>query len=584
MRQEKSAARRRARQRLARATEAETRRRSIDQWSAVLVAVVIVIALVYVMFLAPALPQLVWTPTVIALCLVVGAAVGRALIGYRAEESASAAPELPALTVYGSLAAAALIPFLLSLKVGFLSDDFGLTEAASRAHSTVQAFTFLPFAALYRPLHVVVWWIGLHLWGAAPVGYHVLSLLLHLANSLLVLALGRRIIGNLHGAWAAALLFAVHPLHVEAITWASCQVDLQCTTFALLSLLALEGCLGAPSRARGALALGGSLLAFFLAALTKESALSLPGVAVFRVFLYGGQRRLRRAALAALPYAAFLALYLVMRFSALRGIGGYLARPTFWNTVFPSAPLRQVVSFFLPLNQPLARAAGGFWLEMTPIMLMAAGLVWWIAGLPRVRGSQLWLCFGYVVILAIPVWLLPSTKTDLEYSRYAYLPTIGLCLLFGELAVARWAGQARSRAPVVATIGICAALSAWYVMPWLGAARSLHRVTTAAARAVEALPASVATPVLYVENLPDTHYGAQVLRNGFPVALAPLLKRPVVIRQVGERGGYLVPRAVLALSTLYPGEHVVVWEPKAGRFKLVRSGGTQGTNPQESVL
>jgi hypothetical protein len=591
MRPERTAARARARQRLARAAEADTRRLAVDQWSVMLVAAGIVVTLIYVLLFAPLLPEVVWTPAAIALCLVVAAAVGRALLGYRPSDPGPEAASVPSgepsgkprqWHVYGSIAAAALIPYAMSLKVGFLSDDFMMTEATRMTHSIVHVFAFAPSGILYRPLHVAVWWIGIHLWGGAPAGYHLVNLFLHLVNSLLVFALGRRIIGSVYGAWAASLLFAVHPIHVETIVWASCQVDLQCTMFALLSLLGLEGYLAARSRARGALALAGSLVAFFLALLTKESALSLPGVAVLRVFLRArGPSTSRLAAakpplLVAAAYGASLSVYLGIRFATLRGMGGYVARPTFWNTVFPSAPLRQIASFFLPLHQPLALATGGPWLAMVAVALMAAGLLWWIAGLPRVRGSHLWLYLGYVFVLAIPVWLLPVTGGELEYSRYAYLPTVGLVLLFGELAATRPGRQGRAGGPVVATICVCAVLSLWYLSPWLGAARIVRRVLAAGSKAVEALPASTTKPVVYIENLPDTYLGAQVFRNGFPLALPSLLKRPVLLRQVGPGSAYKIPAPVLALSTLYPGEYAIAWEEKARKFRLVRSGAQAG--------
>src|SRR5262249_42631508 len=150
--------------------------------------------------------------------------------------------------------------------------------------------TFL--LGVYQPLAWLLLEAQYVVGGPDPRGYHLVSLLLHAANAVALYALTAALLARcrphifLHGPWARALgaglapaLFAVHPLRVEAVAWASCQPYLPCALFSMLAVLAyLRAVDEGPSPRWGWLAASLALAA--AAMLSKAVALSLPAVLV----------------------------------------------------------------------------------------------------------------------------------------------------------------------------------------------------------------------------------------------------------------------------------------------------------------
>lgn len=553
----------------------EARRRQFDRRAAAASVLVVVAAVACFVFAVQPAGHLWWSHHLLVLWLVIGAAAGRALLGYH-RDAGQAGKQRNVLGVFGILAigAAAVIPYLHSLGIGFLSDDFGIVDAVREAESPLDMLRMRPYVLFYRPLSELVWWAGVRLWGGDPVGYHLLSMALHAGSSMLVCVLAARLIGNAYAAYAAGLIFAVHPIHVEPVVWIASQPDLLAAALSLLSLLLVEGYLRAATRRSRTLCIAGALVAFALALLSKESALALPGVVAARAAMGPPAGRWRRVAVVGGSYGVMLLAFIGWRFSALGRVGGYDLRLGFWNTALPAAALRQLELFFFPIKTTFIADTGGQWLLGAVVLVMALGLLWCLAGLTRVPARRLWFYLGYLVVMSLPVWTLAAAMPNtMENSRFAYLPTVALAWLFGDVAAGRRSADQRSRLVTAGIVAAATALTVSYVMPWRLADRMTGRILADAERVVSTLPQDVTEPVIFVTGLPQTAYGAQLFRNGFAAALGERLARPVLVHVVESKGDPSgLSAKVFRLSQLFPGEYELAWREASERMEIARAG------------
>jgi tetratricopeptide (TPR) repeat protein len=130
----------------------------------------------------------------------------------------------------------------------------------------------------YHPVTVMMQAIEYQIFGTEAKGYHTISLLLHLANSLLLFGFVLMFFRNELAAFIAALLFAIHPAHVESVSWVSAQKDLLYTGFFFASLIMYVRYVHSQRKRKTDYAW--LLLFFLLSGLSKAQAVTLPVVLV----------------------------------------------------------------------------------------------------------------------------------------------------------------------------------------------------------------------------------------------------------------------------------------------------------------
>ena len=181
--------------------------------------------------------------------------------------------DAPAFLALGLLVAVSYLPAMLG--GGFVWDDNVCIKVDPvREVSGLYQIWFSPSdierEKHYWPLVYTTFWLEHKLWGFAPAGYHIVNVLLHWANTLLVWHLLRRL--AVPGAWAVAAVFAVHPLHVESVAWIIERKDVLSGLFYLAAALTWMRFVEKPRQGRYAC----SLALYAAALLSKSIAITLP--------------------------------------------------------------------------------------------------------------------------------------------------------------------------------------------------------------------------------------------------------------------------------------------------------------------
>ncbi len=153
----------------------------------------------------------------------------------------------------------------------------------------------------YFPLTYTSFRLERSLWGLNPFGYHLVNILLHAVNALLVWCLLRRL--SVPGAWFAAALFALHPVQAESVAWITERKNVLSLFFILLAMLAWIRFVA--DRPRPAWSWYGLTLVFYVLALcAKTTACTLPAALLLVMWLK--QRPISRSRwLQMIPFVAF---------------------------------------------------------------------------------------------------------------------------------------------------------------------------------------------------------------------------------------------------------------------------------------
>lgn len=232
-----------------------------------------------------------------------------------------------------------LVPLLLGLAVnlnvldnGFIWDDLLILKEDLPSIDTFDEI-FKPLSSAqgnnyFRPIITLSFLFEYRIWGLNPFGYHLLLLLFHLSNTLLLFSLVKMLLREDKQAGLAALIsssiFAVHPAHVESVAWIVGKSDVIASFFMLLSFCFF---IKYVNRKRYWL-LACSVLSFFFGLLTKEVALSLLLVFPLYDLLYVKVKdmdtfsQLKERFLKYIPYLCVVILYFWLRKKSLEGLPG----------------------------------------------------------------------------------------------------------------------------------------------------------------------------------------------------------------------------------------------------------------------
>ena len=354
-----------------------------------------------------------------------------------------------------------------SLFSGFVNwDDPGYLTCNEQVRSlgplnVLRMFTSaVPGQGSYVPLTVLSFAIEYATVGFTPWVYHLNNVLLHIVVVLLVFRLGRRLGLEVGGAFAAALLFGLHPTHVQSVAWVTERKDVLCGVFYVAAMIAYWRYLAERRR--------GPLLAAYgfgvLALLAKSMGVSLP-LALLCLDWFKGRARTWQLIWDKVPVfvAAFLvsiACFVMDYFAGALGEHassggsaglGFDPLLGFWCVQW------HVVKFLLPVNlsphypPPSVNGLANPAMAVAPFFV--AGLLGCTYAFRRRSRWPFFAVLFYVCTIA-PVARFFRVGAYYVANHYLYLPSIGFCLVFGLLFQHVWMRGGPYRRWAVAVCGL----------------------------------------------------------------------------------------------------------------------------------
>ena len=281
----------------------------------------------------------------------------------------------------------------------------------------------------YRPLTSLSYWLDCRLWGMIPQGFRATNLILHLLTCFLLFRFLLFFVNDRQAAFWVTLLYAIHPVNTESVSWISARNNILVTLFVLSSVYCYL------KRWEGAISLSfiASVLFFAMAVLSKEfGLLVLPCIFFYNRFLFGKRRDISQELISYLPFILVLTAYFLLR----KIVTGAWLTPSdaedSWKRVY-------FATYLVAWNLRLVFAPYGLhsfvvgypadylsWQAFIGICCIAiVGLLLW-----RGRKKKLFVfsTFSFFLSLFPILNIIPTSAVTLISMRWLYLPMIFLSL------------------------------------------------------------------------------------------------------------------------------------------------------------
>jgi tetratricopeptide (TPR) repeat protein len=510
----------------------------------------------------------------------------------RAIAVATPNPEPPAnrlalIVCAALLIAACFAAYWPALDGEFLWDDAAhITQPELRTAGGLYRIWFeLGASQQYYPLLHTAFWLEHRLWGDSVLGYHVINVLLHAAAACLVWANLRQL--KVPGAFLAAAIFALHPVHVESVAWISEQKNTLSAVFylgAMWCYLRFDA-----NRAEHWYWLAAGL--FVLGLLTKTVTATLPAALLVIFWWQRGTLSWRRDILPLVPFfalgaaAGLLTAWVERTLVGAEGADfirppierGLLAGRVFWFYLY---------KLFVPINLTFIYprwevSAAQWWQWVFPLAMLAWFVVLWLLR-TRVRGPLAGMLFfvgtlfpvlgflnvypflfsfvadhfqylaslGVIVLVAAGTWLAPfGPQPAARWVRY------GFCLvLLATLGTLTWKQSHMYSDPIALyQTTIDRNPNAWMAYNNLGTV--LDKDPKKTAEALEHF--EVALRMRPNDEFPNCNVGSCLRRLGRVAESVPYLERAIQIEPRYMEAHYELGLALSAMKQ---------WEPAAERF------------------
>lgn len=349
------------------------------------------------------------------------------------------------------------LAYASTLRFQFVHDDRGqiVGNPAIRSwHFVPGYFTSHVWAAVapsflgndYRPIFLLWLRFNAAIFGLHAVGWHLTTVLAHVAATYCVYRLAMRIFGEMTTALCSGLIFGLHPVHIEAVAWISGVPEPLLADLLIPAYLCWLRSRDATVHARRWLI--ASLGLYALAMLTKETAVVLVMIILVTCGLSFSTTEVKstpakpgkfmRLFQPIVPYLLLTVAYVVVRTVALKGFSHPAAQISWWTVLrtWPSLLwfyLRLLVwpvglSPFYGLQYVAHSTLLNTILPLVALIALAAGLWRWAIRSRTVALALSWLIFPVLPVLNIQIF----GDGNFAHNRYLYLPSVGFALLVAE--------------------------------------------------------------------------------------------------------------------------------------------------------
>jgi tetratricopeptide (TPR) repeat protein len=391
---------------------------------------------------------------------------------------------------------ATLLAYLPALAGGFIwnDSDYVTAPALRTVGGLFRIWTEVGATQQYYPLLHSAFWAQYQLWGGHALGYHLVTVLFHALSAVLFALVLRRLLQGPTGAshplagaeWLAALIFALHPVHVESVAWISEQKNTLSTALYLASALAYLGF--DEDRRAGSYAL--ALALFISSLLCKTVTATLPAALLVVFWWRRGRIEWRRDVLPLVPWIALgAAVGLFSSWVERRYVGAQGADFDISAAARVLVAGRAVWVYAAHLAWPFglnflyprwAVDTSAIWQWLFPLGVAAAGgALWAVRG--RSRGPlAAFLLFVGSLFPALGFVNLYGARYSWVWDHWQYMPDLGPIALAAVGLAAAWRAAPLARglgAVPVAALALFLGFLTWEHCRMFHDDETLYRVT-----------------------------------------------------------------------------------------------------------
>jgi len=430
------------------------------------------------------------------------------------------------------ITAAGVIAYYPVLFTGFVADDYMILYNIK--HYTISDIG--SHGMYFRPLVYISFAIDSLLSNDNPTWFHWTNLMLHILASLGVAACSALLIRKQYAGLIAGLIFVLHPIHPEAVTWIAGRYDVMCGMLLAWSFY-FYLCSNRLEAGKHRFMRGISIVLFGLACTSKEMAFPFPIVLVVYELIFPSYEHVPSLTLAEKlkrisPFFILALLLFFLRLMTLGGLGGYVPlKATGFLGIIYQAFLQPLFILFYPVNRLIFDRIGTTSLLTISLILLAPLLLLIYTRIPRI----ILFSIAAVIISILPTAHLGINETRLESSRFLYLPSIFFAIMIAGIFLQnRFRGTCKRIISPFLIIYISTLFFTLYQnnYPWIISGQITRAAISSTEKLVErhAGQWGKGKTKIIAFNVPMTYLGAATLVNTLPYMLH--LKHDPVIKDV----------------------------------------------------